>query len=179
MESLLGVAAPGYDQPLALLAACHERIRGQLRTLQRLLDHLAAGGDLRQARQAATTVMRYFDLAGRHHHDDEEMDLFPLLEQTGEADIRALVARLRTEHVTLDATWQALRLQLAELAAGSATTLHGDAVAAMASGYEAHIRLENGHLLPAAARLLDAGQLAVLGRAMAARRGLESGDAVA
>src|SRR5689334_1951600 len=71
--------APGFDEPLEMLAACHERIEAQLRTLEKLVEHLsqncaangAAHGADNSARDAAARVMRYFDTAGVEHHRDE------------------------------------------------------------------------------------------------------------
>ena len=62
-----------------MLAACHGRVESQCDTLRRLLPHVAAHGADVQAREAAVAVMRYFDTAARHHHADEEVDLFPAL----------------------------------------------------------------------------------------------------
>ena len=90
--------APSLEEPLEMLEACHERIEAQLRTLERLLDYLPRHGADEQARQAARNVLRYFELAGPNHHEDEERNLFPtLIERAGAEDaaaVRALVADL-------------------------------------------------------------------------------------
>ena len=72
--------APGFDQPLAVLKHCHDRIRKQLNTLDKLLQHLPTHGADDQAKQAATAVLRYFNEAAPLHHEDEEIDLLPTLE---------------------------------------------------------------------------------------------------
>ena len=41
---LPGKTAPGFDDPLALLRACHERITERLDILERLPGHLSANG---------------------------------------------------------------------------------------------------------------------------------------
>jgi len=71
--------AAGFEVPLEMLSACHGRIEQQCSTLRRLQSHLLAHGADDQARVAAAAVMRYFDLAARQHHEDEERDLFPAL----------------------------------------------------------------------------------------------------
>ncbi|MGE8638194.1 MAG: hemerythrin domain-containing protein, partial [Achromobacter sp.] len=53
-------AAPGPDDPLALLSACHGRIARQCATLTRLAAHLPAHGSDAAAQTAAASVARYF-----------------------------------------------------------------------------------------------------------------------
>jgi len=71
----------GFDDPLEMLLACHRRIEKQLDTLKRLRAHMDARGVDAEASLAAQAVLRYFLVAAANHHDDEEKDLFPLLEQ--------------------------------------------------------------------------------------------------
>ncbi len=54
--------------------------------------------------------------------------------------------------------------------------LDAAAAAHFVAVYERHIELENGKLLPLAAKLLSATQLEIIGRNMAARRGVEFGN---
>ena len=39
-----GAPAPGFDEPLEMLHACHGRIQAQLATLEKLVPHLAREG---------------------------------------------------------------------------------------------------------------------------------------
>lgn len=99
--TLPGHSAPavGFEVPLEMLAACHLRVQDQCSTLLRLVTHIAAHGPDRPAQEAATAVMRYFDTSARHHHDDEERDLFPaLIESMAGSDavcLRELTGRSR------------------------------------------------------------------------------------
>ena len=115
-------AAAGFDAPLAMLSACHQRIQRQCATLRRLVPHLAAHGSDAQAREAATQVLRYFALAAPQHHADEESDLFPaLLESMAGSDavcLRELLDGLCAQHRELDARWRAVRRVLHRVAAG-------------------------------------------------------------
>ena len=173
-----GHSAPGvgFEVPLEMLAACHLRVRSQCDTLQRLVPHLAAHGADLPARDAAVAVMRYFDTAARHHHEDEELDLFPaLLESMAGSDavcLRELTAGLAADHRALDARWQALRRVLESVAGGAAATLAADDVRAFVDLYERHIAREDAELLPMAARLLDDAALDRIGLAMRGRRGV-------
>lgn len=165
-------AAPDFSDPLGLLRACHGRIADHCRTLERLLPHLAARGADAEAREAMARVHRYFSTAALHHHEDEEQDLFPRL-RGREADLDALIARLEEEHARLARHWAELRPLLADPARAAAPGgPFAGAVERFVTGYLGHAATENEHLLPRAAGLLDAAALAVMGRAMARRRGV-------
>jgi len=171
MKDLLP-AAPTFDQPLKMLYACHDRIRAQCETLHRLVSYLLEQGNDTQATQAARAILRYFDTAGQHHHQDEEQDLFPALLAEGDSEAAKHVARLLEEHQALDAAWQALRPQLAALAEERGNTLDAGIATHFIDRYTHHIAFENGSLLPLAQTLLDAKTLERIGRNMAIRRGL-------
>ena len=169
-------SAAGFDEPLEMLSACHERIQKQCATLRRLPAHLAAHGADEDARQAATNVMRYFDTAGRNHHADEECDLFPaLLESMAGSDavcLRDIIAVLTREHREVDSAWRNVRAQLESLTRGDASALDASAVDDLISRHARHIAREEEELLPMAKRLLSEDQVQALGRAMRARRGV-------
>src|SRR5205085_11054663 len=73
-------APAGFDDPLEMLLGCHRRIEKQLDTLKKLRAHIEARGVDAEASAAAQAVLRYFQKAAANHHQDEERDLFPLLE---------------------------------------------------------------------------------------------------
>ena len=112
MTNALPDSAPGFDQPIAVLKHCHDRIRKQLATLEKLLPHLAAHGTDQQARQAATAVISYFEKAAHLHHADEEENLIPMLQDSARGEDAALLAQLvpdiLDEHRHMDAMWQGL-----------------------------------------------------------------------
>jgi len=164
------LVAPGFDTPLELLRACHARISDQCTTLRKLLQHLKNHSCDVQAQQAAQAILRYFDTAGKLHHQDEEMDLFPHLLASGDAEARELVYRLRNEHRSMDEVWLFLRQQLVDISKGVSATLDPNTVARFSLEYGNHITLENMQLLPLSAQLLSKQQLAELGEKMASRR---------
>ena len=170
--------AAGFDAPLQMLAACHQRIERQCATLRRLVPHLAAHGADAQAREAAQAVMRYFDTAAQHHHEDEEQDLFPaLLESMAGSDavcLRELTDALTHQHRELDRHWRALRVALQRIAMGESADLDGVLVERLADAYAEHLKREERELLPMAGRLLDDAALAAMGRSMRRRRGIEA-----
>ena len=176
MNHALPDTAPGFDQPIAVLKHCHDRIRKQLDTLMRLPAHLAAHGADEQARQAAQAIMKYFDKAAHLHHADEEENLLPVLRTvaTGEdaATLDALAPGILLDHDAMNAMWQQLHEQLAAIAAGSASSLDADAAARFEQRYREHMQTEETHIAPMAKRLFSAAQMQALGDAMQARRGL-------
>ena len=180
---MTAIPLPGFhspsastEAPLEMLAACHGRVDKQCQTLQRLVPHLALNGADGAAREAAQAVMRYFDTAAQHHHQDEEHDLFPaLIEAVAGSDavcIQELIAGLLADHRALEARWHGLRQALAAVCEGDAKALGADVVTGFVQAYDAHIATEENHLLPLAQRLLDEAALRRLGRAMRERRGI-------
>jgi len=173
-----GFSAPaaGTEAPLEMLSACHGRVERQCATLRRLVAHLAAHGADPAARTAATNVMRYFDTSAKHHHADEEEDLFPaLIESMAGSDavcVRQMIEGLKADHRVLETGWRHLRDVLQRIAGGESVLLASDEVEAFVGHYDRHIEREESELLPMAARLLSDDDLARIGRAMRERRGI-------
>ena len=169
--------AAGFEVPLEMLSACHGRVERQCQTLLRLVPHLAANGPDQAAREAAQSVMRYFDTSARQHHADEEEDLFPALLQAapdaGLAPLRELIDTLRAQHRELEQVWGQLRAKLDGILPGMKPELGADEVERLVKLYRSHIAREEEELLPLAARFLGDAQLDVVGRAMRARRGIK------
>jgi pyridoxamine 5'-phosphate oxidase len=172
-DPLADSAGPGFDDPLGMLAACHRRIERQLATLDRLQRHLPEHGCDSDARAAARAILKYFDSAAPNHHADEEMSLFPRLVAAASKQASPLIAELEGEHVRLAAGWRHLRPQLAGIVAGARGNLSPKEVEQIRAAYAAHIAREEDLLIPLAARTLDAGTLAMIGREMAERRGVD------
>lgn len=192
MINALPDTAPGFDQPIAVLKHCHDRIRKQLDTLLRLPAHLAEHGADEQARQAAQAIIKYFDKAAPLHHADEEDNLVPMLHSValGEdaATLRELVPGIMQDHEDMNAMWSALQTQLGAIAAGTDAALDADAAIAFDTRYRAHMATEEAHIAPMAKRLFSPAQMEQLSTAMQQRRGLTpngsaplpaTGDAVA
>ena len=160
---------PSFDEPLEMLAACHERIEAQLSTLERLAPHVAEKGWDAEAKAAAQAVLRYFDTSGRLHHQDEDHDLFPLLRAkaaaAGRVEIAAAIDELEREHATMDRQWMSLRQKLAGPARPD-----GEEVGRFAWLYRRHMDREGAAVLPFAREALAPAERAALGSRMAARR---------
>lgn len=173
---MAGNSVPSFDQPLEMLATCHERIEAKLAALERLGPHLETKGCDGEARAAALTVLRYFDTSGVHHHRDEDEDLFPLLRARasaqGRAEITAAIEELEREHEALDAQWRRLRQRLLAVTEGE-PRLDAEQVARFAWLYRSHMDREAAAVLPFAHEALDAVDRTALGERMAARRNIK------
>lgn len=174
MNDSLIPTSPGFETPLEMLEACHERLQGQLATLGRLAAWLPEHGPDAQARQAAASVMRYFDLAAVKHHQDEEDDLFPVLRQRVDeprrSELGALIDWILADHQKLFAAWALMRAKLEPLSRGEAVDLSPAEVEGFAQHYCSHIGREEGELLPIARSLLTEQDVAALSGTMTARR---------
>jgi hemerythrin-like domain-containing protein len=181
-NTLPGHASPagGFEVPLEMLSACHDRVQRQCTTLRRLVAHLTTHGADADARAAATAVLRHFDTAARDHHADEESDLFPaLIEAMAGSDaicLREMIDALVHDHRALESSWMRLRPALQSVAVGDSPPLAAAEVEALVTLYERHIEREESELLPMAARLLDDAALERVGKAMRERRGIAAID---
>jgi len=171
-------SAASFEVPLEMLAACHGRIRSQCSTLLRLRSHVARAGADAAARKAAQGVIRYFDTSARHHHEDEEQDLFPaLIESMAGADpvcIRELIDSLTRDHRELERLWVAVRAWLVDVEAGEAAAASAADIDSFVDLYERHAAREEQELFPMSERLLGAEELDRIGRSMRLRRGIDS-----
>lgn len=174
MNSPLPDAAPGFDRPIAVLKHCHDRIRKQLATLEKLLAHVPVAGADEQAQQAAAAIIKYFEQGAPLHHADEEENLIPMLRAVARDDdaatLQALAPVILEQHHQMDAMWAVLREQLEKIAAGTGTALSHTAAEQFIQDYTAHMVREESTLAPMAMRLFTADQMAQLGAAMQARR---------
>lgn len=165
----------GFDEPFEMLVACHQRVQRMLGLLERLAAHLGEHGLDDQARQAAQDVMRYFDLAGPAHHEDEERHVFPPLLAGADAALRAQVQRLQQDHQAMTQQWQALRADLTGVSTATLpmppTAVVQARWAAFAALYREHIVIEESLIYPQVRPLLNEPTLAAMGAEMARRRG--------
>jgi pyridoxamine 5'-phosphate oxidase len=167
----------GFDDPIGMWSGCHRRIEKQLKTLEKLAEHVARHGVDAEATGAAQAVLRYFEKSGPHHHEDEERDLFPLLAQrivdpAERERFASLRARLEADHKAMEAAWARIRKPLHGIADGLHKSLNGQDANAFRAIYAAHIALEDGAVPDLARRYLSEHDFATLGRAMADRRGV-------
>lgn len=175
MEAL-HTTAPDFDQPLAVLKHCHDRIRNQLATLGKMPAYLTQHGADAQAQSAAQAVLRYFRQAAPLHHEDEEMDLLPMLEVVAAGEdaqqLQALLPGILKQHVQMNLLWHGLDKQLQAVADGAAAGLDAAAAREFSELYTLHMEIEETHIATMAKRLFNDGQMKRLGAAMQRRRGI-------
>lgn len=165
-----------FDHPVGLLYACHERVRHFAGLVPKIAARLAQGGPDSAVREAAASVLRYFDLAAQLHHQDEEEDVFPalraVLSGAEDAALASAIDRIEAEHRALAASYAAVRPALEALAAGQAAALSRDTAEVFATLYPAHAQAEEREVFAVLEARLSAATLAQIGRNMAARRGV-------
>lgn len=174
LQELVPSPAAGFDQPFAMLDACHERIQRTLELLRRLRVHVAAHGADEQARQAARDVLRYFDVAAPQHHLDEERHVLPALRASGDPALRDLATHLHADHRRMEAAWSDARSILDPLATGRLAGLapsQDDVLQTFAALYAGHLEAEERIGFPAAAARLDRAALEAMSSDMRQRRG--------
>lgn len=168
--------AAGFDEPLALLHACHDRVRRSLSLLQRLCERVRERRIDDAVRDAARDVLRYFDRAAPLHHEDEEKLVFPAVRAAATDSItRNAIVRLQEQHLLMASGWQVLRVPLQALADGDDAAFDDTACRAaerFIALYREHAAVEEMLIFPAAAVVMDADALARAGQDMARRRGV-------
>jgi len=154
---------PGFDDPIALLRACHNKILAHCDLLEGLLDS--------PDQAAATQVHRYFNTSAPLHHRDEEEDLFPRI--NGQSlKIAELIHNLKKEHQALDSLWGALATELKSQPENGFSEAFVTAAREFCRLNREHVAVENKDLLPVAAGILSNQDLGAVGETMAARRGV-------
>lgn len=174
-----GQQAPGvgFEAPFEMLDACHDRVERMLRLLGKIRGHVKTHGADAQACDAARDVMRYFDQAGPHHHEDEERHVFPPLLAQRDPAVLAVVIRLKQDHLEMAEQWALVRASLsalAEAADGWAgfSAEEEQRFEAYDALYRRHLVDENGVVYPAARALIRGDALAAMSADMMARRGV-------
>jgi len=161
------------DDPIALLLACHEKVRRFVTLLGRLQAHMQMRGNDASAREAAQSVLRYFDVAAPLHHADEELDLVPALLTLPSPELHRHATEIMAEHEALNGQWAAIRVLLQAIVAGAdwpeASAADSPDTAAFAQHYLAHAEAEERLLYPYAAQL-STTQRQAMAEAMSARR---------
>ena len=157
------------ERPLELLYACHERVRRFTKLAGRLAEHVAEHGADEQARDAATQILRYFELSLPNHHADEEEDVFPALRGLNDVALAGAIAALEAEHAVLDALWQEAAPWLRAVAQGEACAAP-ETLAQFVAAYAVHTEREEREVFSAIDRL-PASTVDAIAQRMRARRG--------
>jgi hemerythrin-like domain-containing protein len=167
----------GFDQPIEMWLACHQRVERFAALLGRLAEHLGTRGADEDAQVTATSIRRYFNEAAPRHHEDEEVDMFPRLRERLDSErdrtVLDVLDQVEADHLEMAGLWKRLDALLAGIARGKAVTLEKPLIDRFATMYRHHIDAEERVLLPALKKALGKSDWQAVGRAMAERRGLE------
>jgi pyridoxamine 5'-phosphate oxidase len=169
----------GFDQPLALLRACHERVRRMVELLVPLQEHVRTHGPDARAAVTAGMIRKYFEQAWPRHLQDEELDILPRI-QARLRDRHTVTARnivetigiVAEQHEAFWPLWQDVAPALRAIESGAPARFDAAAMQAFVELFRTHLALEEDVLDPAYARLLTAEDLDQIGKSMAARRGI-------
>jgi hemerythrin-like domain-containing protein len=165
-----------------MLQACHERLQRMLGLLMRLLNHLQQHGVDAQGQAAARDIMRYFDLSGPAHHEDEERHVLPALRSDSRPEAHDWARRIHEDHLEMTRQWGHIRQDLQQVI-DTATGSSGSAASPPGMTqrwqdferlYLTHMALEDSCAYPFAASKLSPEQTAAMGEEMATRRGVRS-----
>ena len=170
----LNAPLPGFDQPLALLRACHAKILAHCELLEQLSANLGNSGKTEEVSAAARQIVGYFSTSVRQHHQDEEIDLFPMLNRQS-LKLAELVHGLKQEHRELDELWTSIAADLKRPQDVRDPDTFSERVHAFCELNRRHVQRENMEFLPRAESSLSSRQLQDIGAAMAARRGVRFG----
>ncbi|MBP6115761.1 MAG: hemerythrin domain-containing protein [Neisseriaceae bacterium] len=167
MNSLFGSGpAVTFNEPIELLKACHGKVTRFSQDLLALPDYVAKRGVNHVVIDAITQIRHYFNLGAKLHHQDEEVNLFPLLIKYA-PDTQTQVQQLLRDHQQLDLAWQGVETCLLQLLAQPHTDL--SPLAAFAQAYADHIEREEP-LFDIALATIPEPLLANMGHLMADRR---------
>lgn len=168
MRPHLSLPQPPAD-PVAALAACHDRIRQYTLGLERL----CALPSLRdpQVPAAAAQAHRYFSEGLPLHAADEDLSLGPRLMKVA-PQAAPLLGRLVAEHVQIDAALEVLLPLLLKLSEGGTVEEEAlrQASRQLSSVLIPHITLEEAELFPLCARLTAADREAFRDELLARRK---------
>lgn len=160
-----------FETPVAMLIACHDRVRQYAALTETLVNHMAKHGADAAAIAGAQSILRYFDIAAPLHHQDEDDDLFPAMLAVAQPELAATIRDITAEHDELGALWQQVRAALLAVVAGNDNELTPALAQEFAARYPAHAAREEEDIYPFASALLTAEHLHQLGKSMASRRG--------
>ena len=180
MPVSIGASENTFANPIGLLSDCHRRIERFLQILLTIATQARGGALDAEHRHALEAGLRYFREAAPKHIADEEEDLFPRLRQLRGGRIPPVLTdidRLEAEHKTAEG-WHRQVDQLGEGWLSENFLQMEDAVhfknllTSLSDLYQAHIRLEEDRVFPAARGELAEAELRAMGQRMAVRRGV-------
>lgn len=147
-----------------------------------ILAHIAVLRDLaspaeprdKEGAAKAKALIDFYRSAVIEHHAQEEQELFREMTMASKPGderglVESIIARLTSEHRSMEAKWAALEPELKKLAKGKPATLSPAAAEALVTAYEQHAQFEETVMLPLAEKMLCDGDMAALDMALRLR----------
>lgn len=164
--------APGFDDPLGVLRACHERIQSHCKILIQLAERLGKEPRGDEVYAAARKVHRYFSTEAVVHHRDEEEELFPRLVRES-LKLAEVIHHLKQDHHRIAKLWSELSPLLERPHQITDITHFQQNAQALSELYLQHMRTEERDFFNVAQHILSDAELRKIGRSMKERRGLQ------
>jgi hemerythrin-like domain-containing protein len=170
-----------YTTPLGMLSDCHRRIERFLNLLITITESVQGEALSGEQQAALTSALQYFRQSAPKHTLDEEESLFPRLRACENKQVKGALARLdslHADHLTADEKHKEVdALSLQWLNEGSLTKENIQRLRQLLKElhdiYQQHIGIEDSEIFPLAGKVLNADELARIGREMARRRGVD------
>jgi len=140
----------------------YDKVRRFCDQLDALPAYIAEHGRNQAVINTIAGIVRYFDLAGPAHHQDEEDELFPLI-LARQPDAAPKIEQLLGEHGYLHSRWNAIRDDLLAYNAAALDDISAEEVHEFARLYREHAAREEQWLFPHRRRA-DQRQRASTGR---------------
>jgi hemerythrin superfamily protein len=155
------------EAPLTNFSHCHIGILHQIDRLSSLPDLL---GPAMLAKRIASQSVEYFHHGMHAHHEEEEKELFPAVQQSSQAGeerqlVDQLVQNLVKDHRALEKLWADIEPALKKVSKGQEAPLDIVKLEELVRRYTAHADAEERVFLPLAERVLgrDSNHMAALG----------------
>jgi hemerythrin-like domain-containing protein len=170
---------PTFDDPLAMLRACHRRMESAIESVQRLPELERRGPLDPGARTALRQTLQYFAVVVPRHLADEEESLFPrMLAVEGHGPAAEVIAGLREEHAGIRRMHGELArlgdelVRAGQLPAPELRERLNATVRELAHAWREHLRVEEEIVFPRVASTIPPGEFGAIGAEMASRRGI-------
>lgn len=157
-----------FAEPIDMLFACHGKVRRFCEQVKLLPAYIAENGCNKIVLQTIQQISQYFNVAAPLHHEDEELDYFPLLLQYA-PEARANIDELQRQHESLHTNWTALAEEFDKLRNDADHKPDVEILNRFTAGYDVHLALEEP-LFELGREKVPQEKLAEIGNNMAARR---------
>jgi hemerythrin-like domain-containing protein len=171
-----------FTRPLGMLSDCHKRIRYFSSALLATVTHADEGPLTVHECVDLETALRYFRDAAPKHTADEEQSLFPRLRCIDSPEVHATLRKIEgleadhrkaeSQHHEADSIIHQWMME-GRILPKAIARLRG-ILTELLELYERHILLEETNIFPLAEASLSDAEKSIVGREMAARRGIEA-----